>query len=182
MMECFSICACACVFVCLYVCTHTHLHVVTCMHKANLSIILHCQSINPTTTATPYISIFIWNASNRKVTGCAKNNMLKTKWEYITNDSRLLQWHYILNQALAFSIHCPQDSLRLVLVFQAHVASNVMGSSLTPSSHLFQCFFTLLLLWIVRCRVLVGIRCSSILITCPAHCTLPYSRLFSYVI
>jgi hypothetical protein len=70
-----------------------------------------------------------------------KNNMLKTKSEYITNDSMVLQWHYIPNQALAFSMHCPQDSLSLASVFQAHVPSNMTGSSITPSSHLFQCFF-----------------------------------------
>jgi len=77
----------------------------------------------------------------------------------------LLQWHYIPNQALAFSTHGHQDSLSLVSVFQAHVPSNMPGSSLTPSSHPFQCLFTLLLLWIVCCRALVGIQCSSTLIS-----------------
>jgi len=55
-----------------------------------------------------------------------------------------------------------------------------MASSLTPSSHLFLEFHTLLLLWIVCCRASCSIRCSSIPNACPAHCSLP--RLTNFVL
>jgi len=77
---------CLCVHMCVHTHTHTHLHVFTCMHKANMSTILHYQSINPTTTMTPYISTFIWNASNIKVARCAKI----TCWRPSQNISQMI--------------------------------------------------------------------------------------------
>jgi hypothetical protein len=38
---------------------------------------------------------------------------------------------------------------------------------------------TLLLVWIVCCRAFFGMRCSTILITCPAHCNF---YIFIYII
>ena len=54
-------------------------------------------------------------------------------------------------------------------VFPTHVTSNTMAVSVTPSSHLFQGFPILLLLWIVGCRAFFGIQCSSIWIFYPAN-------------
>jgi hypothetical protein len=58
----------------------------------------------------------------------------------------LLEWCYSPNRALASSVFCLQNSLSVALVFQASVPSKAMKSSLTPSSHLFLGFPTILLL------------------------------------
>ena len=81
-----------------------------------------------------------------------------------------LQWCYSPNIALAPSMHCLQDFLFLALFFEACVPSNMMTSSLTPSSHLSLGFPTLLLLLIICCRTSFAIQCSIILIICPVHC------------
>ena len=67
---------------------------------------------------------------------------------------------------------CRHDSLSLALVFRARVASNMTAFSLTPSSHRFLGFPICLLQWIIYCSAFFGIKYSSILITCPAHCSL----------
>jgi len=82
----------------------------------------------------------------------------------------ILQWCYIPNFALVPLMHCLQDSLSLASVFEASVPSNMMPSSLTPSSHLLLSFPTLLFLWIICCRTSFAIRCSTIFIIYPAHC------------
>ena len=72
----------------------------------------------------------------------------------------------------ASSIHCLQNSVSLALVFRARMPSNMTASSLTPSSHRFLGISIRTLQLISYCRAFFCIRCSSILITCPAHCNI----------
>jgi hypothetical protein len=138
MKKCFSICACVCTCLCMYVHTHTHnhLHVLTCMHKANKSIIITNPLSNHNSDPIHFhVHLKCFKYKRNRM---CKNNMLKTKREYITDHSMLLQW--VTPQ---FSMHCFQDSLPSVSVFQAHVPSNITATSLTPSSHLCWGFLTI---------------------------------------
>ena len=106
-------------------------------------------------------------APNWNIKQCTKPQKLPSLTKHMTSNMiflpiLLLQCCYSPNFALAPSMHCLQHSLSLVLVFEACVPSNMMPSSLTPSSHLSLGFPTLLLLWIICCSTSFAIICSTI--------------------